>query len=191
MVPTRSTRVCPEGRGCSFSGCSGGVHRRNNGRQRRRCGPGVLTSGPDVTEPEIRCQCDRDRDRALCPPKFGPYALTPPGRHAAPDAVSLVLLDSPGKTIQAHGTDRADADRPGPAVRVDGKPQVGLVSSTQRELAPRCRAQGQFVFARGGIWRNQESTRFMTPSISLASPGSGARFRGTSIVGTYQKRYSG
>ncbi len=161
MVPTTSTPACQGGRECSFSGCWGGVPRNNR---------------LDLAEPETRCQRDRDGNRAVCPPELGSDALTAPGRHAAPDADRFVVLDGPCKTVQANGTDGADADRSGPTVRVDRKPQVSLMPETHRQLTPRCRAQVQFVFASGGIWRNQESTRFMTPSMSRASPGSGARF---------------
>jgi hypothetical protein len=139
----------------------------------------VLTHGLDIAEPEGGGQRDGHGNRAVCPPKLGSHALTISGRYPTPDAVFLVVRQRPSKTVPPNGTHGTDADGPGAAIRLVGKPKIRLVAQTQRGLAPRCRADVQFLFASGGIWSYHKGTRIMTPSISLASPGSGARWHGT------------
>jgi hypothetical protein len=108
---------------------------------------------------------------------FGSNPLSPPSGHAAPDAIAFIVLDGPFETIMPNRTEGTDRHTTDASVRARRKPQIRVVAETQCGLSPRSRVLVRLVTQWSEVWRKQKGTQFVTPSISSASPGSGAMKR--------------
>lgn len=134
-----------------------------------------LANSLDVSGSETRRKWIRDGARTVFP-DLGAHPLAFSSRHAAPDAVVLVVHHRPTQAVQANGTRGADPDGVGTSVRLLGKPQIRVMAEAQCEFTPRCHARPDPGVTTGGSGEN-EGTRFMTPSSSFCSaraPGGGS-----------------